>query len=123
MPFFHIDGGDGEVTFQDLKSEGRVDMAGWTKITGCCSQARKDGWEYAVCLTEMRCLFVQKLMVYSGSIPAASKSRAALSSRKLSIACLSGIRTHKYVILISSRFRLLHTTMSERALHFVIVHG
>jgi hypothetical protein len=33
-----------------LKSEGRVHMAGWTKITGCCAQAKKDGWEYAVCI-------------------------------------------------------------------------
>jgi hypothetical protein len=115
--------GDGEVTFQDLKSEGRVDMAGWKKIAGCCSQARKDGWKYAVCVIYERRLLGQKLTVYSGSIPAALISRAVLSSRKPSIVCLSGIRTHKYAMLICLTFRILSTTMSERALHFVIVHG
>ncbi|KAE9368971.1 HET-domain-containing protein [Stipitochalara longipes BDJ] len=38
--------GDGEVTFQDMKTPGRVHMNGWSKITGCCAQARSDGWEY-----------------------------------------------------------------------------
>jgi hypothetical protein len=36
-----------EVTFQDL-CEGRgVNMAGYSKITGCCRQAAFDGWHYA----------------------------------------------------------------------------
>jgi hypothetical protein len=36
-----------EVTFQDLK-EGRVNKKGYEKILGCCAQARKDGYEFAV---------------------------------------------------------------------------
>lgn len=40
--------GDGEVTFQDMKDPGRVKMNGWSKITGCCVQARSDEWQYAV---------------------------------------------------------------------------
>ena len=36
-----------EVTFQDLREGRGPDMAGYSKITGCCRQARLDGWEYA----------------------------------------------------------------------------
>ncbi|KAH7370138.1 heterokaryon incompatibility protein-domain-containing protein [Rhexocercosporidium sp. MPI-PUGE-AT-0058] len=35
-----------EVTFEDLKGGKGPDRAGWRKITGCCSQAARDGWEY-----------------------------------------------------------------------------
>lgn len=37
-----------EVTFQDLQQGGGRSMAGWAKIAGCCAQARKEGWKYAV---------------------------------------------------------------------------
>jgi hypothetical protein len=37
-----------EVTFQDLQSGRGEGMAGWAKIIGCCAQAKKEGWEYAV---------------------------------------------------------------------------
>jgi hypothetical protein len=40
--------GDDEVTFQDLQQEKAATMTGWAKIVGCCTQARKEGWEYAV---------------------------------------------------------------------------
>lgn len=46
--------GNGEVTFQDLKSEGRARHAGWAKIAGCCAQAKSDGWEYAVRIVNIR---------------------------------------------------------------------
>jgi hypothetical protein len=37
-----------EVTFQDLQQGRGPEMAGWAKIVGCCAQALKEGWEYAV---------------------------------------------------------------------------
>jgi hypothetical protein len=40
--------GADEVTFQDLQQGRGPTMAGWAKIVGCSSQARKEGWEYAV---------------------------------------------------------------------------
>jgi hypothetical protein len=126
IPFYAILShrwGDGEVTLQDLKSEGRVDLAGWTKITGCCSQARKDGWEYAVCVIYERCLLVQKLMVYSGSIPAALISPAVLSSPKPLTRCFNGIRMHKYAMLICPTFRKTRKITRKRTLPFVIAHG
>lgn len=39
---------DAEVTFDDLRGGKGPDRAGWRKITGCCSQAARDGWEYVV---------------------------------------------------------------------------
>jgi hypothetical protein len=36
-----------EVTYQDFMSTRRSQMAGWSKITGCCRQAAADGWKYA----------------------------------------------------------------------------
>jgi len=39
---------DGEVTFQDLREGKGPAMAGWSKIQGCCAQAAKNGWKYAV---------------------------------------------------------------------------
>jgi hypothetical protein len=36
-----------EVTFQDLREGRGVNMAGYSKITGCCRQAALDGWQYA----------------------------------------------------------------------------
>jgi len=41
--------GADEVTFQDLQQgRGSKKAAGWAKITGCCGQAKREGWEYAV---------------------------------------------------------------------------
>ncbi|KAK0106226.1 hypothetical protein ONS96_003869 [Cadophora gregata f. sp. sojae] len=37
---------DSEVTFEDLRGGNGPDRAGWRKVTGCCSQAARDGWEY-----------------------------------------------------------------------------
>jgi hypothetical protein len=37
-----------EVTFQDLRGGRGPNMAGWGKILGCCAQAAKNGWKYAV---------------------------------------------------------------------------
>jgi hypothetical protein len=37
-----------EVSFQDLQQGKAVGKAGYGKILGCCAQAVKDGWEYAV---------------------------------------------------------------------------
>ncbi|PVH77501.1 HET-domain-containing protein [Cadophora sp. DSE1049] len=37
---------DSEVTFEDLRGGRGPDRVGWRKITGCCSQAARDGWEY-----------------------------------------------------------------------------
>jgi hypothetical protein len=126
IPFYAILShrwGDGEVTFQDLKSERRFDMAGWGKITGCCSQAENDGWEYAVCLIDERCLSAQKLTVYSGSIPAALISPAVLSSRKPLTRCFNGIRMHRYAMLICPTSRIPRKITRKRALLFVIAHG
>jgi len=36
-----------EVTFQDLHEGHGVNMAGYSKIRGCCRQAALDGWQYA----------------------------------------------------------------------------
>ncbi|KAK0102259.1 hypothetical protein ONS95_005881 [Cadophora gregata] len=36
-----------EVTFQDLREGRGPNMPGYSKITGCCRQARLDGWKYA----------------------------------------------------------------------------
>ncbi|KAL2071100.1 hypothetical protein VTL71DRAFT_12335 [Oculimacula yallundae] len=36
-----------EVTFQDLREGRGENMAGYSKITGCCRQAKIDGWGYA----------------------------------------------------------------------------
>ena len=36
-----------EVTFQDLREGRGVNMAGYSKITGCCRRAALDGWQYA----------------------------------------------------------------------------
>jgi hypothetical protein len=38
-----------EVTFQDLNNGTGVQMKGYAKILRCCVQARKDGFEFAVC--------------------------------------------------------------------------
>jgi hypothetical protein len=43
-----------EVTFQDLSNRTGVQMKGYAKILGCCAQARKDGFEFAVCLSRER---------------------------------------------------------------------
>jgi hypothetical protein len=38
-----------EVTFQNMKDDKHIgSMQGYKKIEGCCSQARKDGFEFAV---------------------------------------------------------------------------
>jgi hypothetical protein len=37
-----------EVTFQDMNNGKAVQMKGYAKVLGCCAQARKDGFEYAV---------------------------------------------------------------------------
>jgi hypothetical protein len=38
-----------EVTFQNIKDEEAAkSMQGYQKIAGCCRQARKDGFEFAV---------------------------------------------------------------------------
>jgi hypothetical protein len=52
--------GDGEVTFQDLKSDRRVEMEGWSRISGCCAQARSEGWEYAVWLSCDLCVMMNE---------------------------------------------------------------
>ncbi|KAH8799976.1 hypothetical protein F5882DRAFT_435638 [Hyaloscypha sp. PMI_1271] len=44
--------GADEVTFQDLQQGRGPTMAGWAKIVGCSSQARKEGWEYAVSILD-----------------------------------------------------------------------
>lgn len=41
---------DAEVTFQDLRDGRGPQMKGWAKILGCCTQAVKDGFDYAVCI-------------------------------------------------------------------------
>ena len=41
---------DEEVTFQDMQTGRTSEKAGWTKITGCCTKAASDGWEFAVSL-------------------------------------------------------------------------
>jgi hypothetical protein len=39
----------GEVTFQNMKDEEATKLTqGYKKIAGCCRQARKDGFEFAV---------------------------------------------------------------------------
>ena len=40
--------GDGEVSFQDLRDGRAPGMEGYAKITSCCRQALKDGFDYAV---------------------------------------------------------------------------
>lgn len=37
-----------EVTFQDLTGGKAEGMKGYSKLTGCCKQALKDGFEYTV---------------------------------------------------------------------------
>jgi hypothetical protein len=37
-----------EVTFQDLNASRGPPMRGWSKIVGCCKQAREDGFEWVV---------------------------------------------------------------------------
>lgn len=37
-----------EVTFQDMQTDHKYEMAGWKKITGCCKQAMRDSLEWAV---------------------------------------------------------------------------
>jgi hypothetical protein len=126
IPFYAILShrwGDGEVTFQDLKSEGKVDMAGWSKITGCYSQAKKDGWEYTVCLIYERYLFVQKLTVYSRSIPATLISPAARSSPKPLTRCFNGTRMHKYAMLICPTSQIPRKITREKTVPFVIANG
>jgi hypothetical protein len=90
---------------------------------GYCSQAKIYGWEYAVCLIDEKSLFIQKLMVCSGLIPAASISQAVLNSRKPLTRCFNGIRMHKYAMLICPTFRIPKMITRERTLTFVIAHG
>jgi hypothetical protein len=40
--------GNSEVTFQDLIVGKGPTKEAWVKILGCCAQARKDGWNWAV---------------------------------------------------------------------------
>ena len=37
-----------EVTFQALLNGKGLTMKGWSKVVGCCAQAAKDAWKYAV---------------------------------------------------------------------------
>jgi hypothetical protein len=37
-----------EVTFQDFEEGKGIDMYGWGKITGCCTQVVQDGLEFVV---------------------------------------------------------------------------
>jgi hypothetical protein len=37
-----------EVTFQDFNSSRGPLMRGWSKIVGCCLQAREDGFKWVV---------------------------------------------------------------------------
>jgi hypothetical protein len=46
-----------EVTFQDLQNGRGPELAGYSKITGCCAQADEDGWEYAVSVTDGNLMF------------------------------------------------------------------
>ena len=39
---------DEKVTFQDLLADRDPQMRGWSKITGCCTQAMEDALEYVV---------------------------------------------------------------------------
>ena len=65
-----------EVTLQDLQQERESSMAGWQKVVGCCAQARKDGWEYAVSTLDFShvnlsiCVDQHKLIDTSGLTPA-----------------------------------------------------
>jgi hypothetical protein len=45
--------GKSEVTFQDLLNGKGHMKEGWKKIVGCCAQARKEGWNWAVCLFQL----------------------------------------------------------------------
>jgi hypothetical protein len=40
--------GDGEVTLLKLQSGEGPQMPGYQKITKCCAQAIRDGWDYVV---------------------------------------------------------------------------
>jgi len=42
-----------EVTFQDFRGGRGPEMRGWSKVTGCCAQAAKDGWQYVVSLHQV----------------------------------------------------------------------
>jgi len=114
---------DGEVTFQDLKSEGRAHLAGWAKITGCCAQAKGDGWEYAVCIFRLKIVLIRSLLSLSGSTPAASISQVVRSFLKLSIACSSSTRTQKYATLICPMPRNRTWTTRKKVLHFAGARG
>jgi hypothetical protein len=48
---------NGEVTFQDLQNGRGPELAGYSKITGCCAQADEDGWKYAVSVTDGNLVF------------------------------------------------------------------
>jgi hypothetical protein len=37
-----------EVTFKEVSEGKGPEKEAWRKVLGCCSQARKDGWQYAV---------------------------------------------------------------------------
>lgn len=57
--------GDQEVTFQDLQQGRGPSMAGWAKIAGCCAQARKEGWVYAVSFLDFLPVLSQNSGVWS----------------------------------------------------------
>jgi hypothetical protein len=42
-----------EVTFQDFRGGRGPEMRGWSKVTGCCAQAAKDGWQYVVSIHQV----------------------------------------------------------------------
>jgi hypothetical protein len=46
-----------EVTFQDLQNGRGPERAGYEKITGCCAQAKEDGWKYAVSVSSEKLMF------------------------------------------------------------------
>jgi hypothetical protein len=46
MRYFHILGGKGEVSFQDMQGSEAATKPGYDKIKRCCAEAAKDGFEY-----------------------------------------------------------------------------
>lgn len=112
--------GDQEVTFQELQQGRGPSMAWWAKIVGCCAQARKEGWEYAVSLL-IPCLLTVRILEHgasfddtSGLILAVSINRAAQSYRKLLTRCFNGTVAHKYAMRTSQTFLLKMRIMRER---------
>jgi hypothetical protein len=57
--------GKSEVTFQDLLNGNAPMKEGWGKIVGCCAQARNEGWNWAVCFSNLLKPFIS-LKIFSG---------------------------------------------------------